>query len=102
MALDQALPLCPAQMKIRIRQIYYSFFQRFFLDKDFIPYRNFKANRFLENQIILKMYLDQDDQGCDYYGVVSWRFSRKTKETYNSIQSRIVGGPERPDIYAFF
>jgi hypothetical protein len=47
-----------------------------------IPYLNDKGNCYLENQVIKDLIQAKDNEGSDYYGVLSWKFRSKT---YNQI-----------------
>lgn len=88
-------------MNIRIRQIYYSDKQRGRLLKQAEPYCNTHANHFMENQVLADCYRSKDYRGCNYYGVFSWRFFKKTKMNFEALDSTIARDPQRAHVYGF-
>jgi hypothetical protein len=89
-------------MKIRIRQVYYDWFQQGSLLKGSEPYYYPLADPFLENRVLRDCVRCGDHLGSDYYGVLSWRFSQKTGKKGVDVQSAIERDADRPDVYSFF
>ncbi len=89
-------------MKLKIYQIYYSWFQWFSVQHGFKPYFNAGSNRYLENQVILDCYQNHRFKNCDYFGVLSWRFEEKTKLNFDQIANFIKKEKSSADVYAFF
>jgi len=89
-------------MKIKIYQIYYSPQQYGLIQQRFVPYYNPRANRYLENQVMLDCYQNGCYKDCDYFGVTSWRFGDKTRKSLDDISKFITRDGGRKDAYGFF
>lgn len=89
-------------LRIKIYQIYYSPQQRDLIQEGFTPYHNPRANRYLENQVMLDCHQNGSFKDCDFFGVTSWRFADKTGKNIQSISKFISRDGGRKEAYGFF
>jgi len=54
----------------------------------------------MENEVILSLYKEGDYRRSDLYGVLSWKFRRKTQFTGNTIRIAIQG--KKGEAFSFF
>lgn len=83
---------------IKIFQIYFDKSQR--LDKGFIPVFNEHGDKYLETSVIKKLWESGEHIGCDFFGVVSYKFEKKTRLRSGDIDFHL--NRHDADIYTFF
>lgn len=91
-----------AKHDIKIHQIYFKREHLGFISPGCYSYFNKQANKFLENQVIKDLVSHGHNRECEYFGVLSWKFSRKVGFSYDYMKSLIYQDNFSHDVYSFF
>lgn len=87
---------------IRIHQVCFDSRSLAAVDPAYVPYFNSTRQPFFENAVISDLMENGADREADYFGIFSWRFSRKIPLGANDILGRMSKDDCASDVYSFF